>query len=86
MSDDLKALEATSAIIEPGVYDPAALLASLRRREDQLFWNYADPPELVWLKPHVVGGKRIGITDCCLAEDPCDHHARLTHPAPGVVN
>lgn len=75
-----------SDTVESGTYGSSELLKSLRLTEDQLFWNYADPPELVWLKPCIVNGRRAGITDCCLAADPCDHHARLTHQAHGTKN
>lgn len=31
--------------------------------------------ELVWLKACVdESGERIGITDCCFANDPCEYH------------
>lgn len=59
--------------------DPKDLLQSLRRSEDMVITNCAG--ERVWLKPCVLDGKRIGITDCCLEDDPCEHHARLTHQA-----
>lgn len=34
--------------------------------------------ERVWLKACLDDkGNRIGITDCCLADEPCDHHAKI---------
>jgi|GEM_PF-5449322 len=51
------------------------LLSGLRWREDMIVTNHEG--ERVWLKPCVVQGKRLGITDCCLADDPCDYHKAL---------
>lgn len=55
--------------------DPRELLESLRWKEDQLIVN--DFGETVWLKARYLKGKRIGITDCCFVEDPCDWHKSL---------
>lgn len=51
------------------------LLESLRWREDIVIANHDG--ERVWLKPLVVDGKRIGITDCCFEEAPCAHHIEI---------
>lgn len=48
---------------------------ALRWSEDDLVTNpFGDD---VWLKPLVVNGRRIGITDCCFADDPCSRHEDL---------
>lgn len=50
-----------------------ATLASLRWEEDQLIRNHEG--EWVWLGPcYDSDGKRIGITDCCPADNPCERH------------
>jgi hypothetical protein len=52
------------------------LLASLRWDVDQLVVNHDG--EGMWLKAALdANGRRIGITDCCLSADPCEHHARV---------
>lgn len=61
------------AWLEPSS-DPRELLDSLRWKADQVITNHAG--ERVWLK-QIPGG----ITDCCSADFPCEHHALLTHPA-----
>jgi len=48
------------------------LLKTLRWKEDMLVTNHFG--EHVWLKPCFIDGKRIGITECCFADDPCQHH------------
>lgn len=36
--------------------------------------------ERVWLKACLNDkGERIGITDCCSAEEPCDHHEKISN-------
>jgi hypothetical protein len=50
------------------------LLDGLRWRADQIITNYFG--ERIWLR-QIEGG----ITDCCLADEPCDYHAGFTHPA-----
>lgn len=55
------------------VLDAEKTLYNLRWRENMVIVNYFG--ETVWLKPLIVNGKRIGITDCCLAENPCIRHA-----------
>ena len=56
--------------------DPQELLARLRWDVDSLITNYDG--ERVWLKAATdENGKRIGITDCCLAECPCEHHSKV---------
>lgn len=48
-------------------------LESLRWDVDSLVTNPFG--ERVWLKAaYDKDGKRIGITDCCLAEEPCERH------------
>lgn len=59
-------------------WNPAADLDSLRWREDTVITNHDG--ERVWLKPMYVDGKRVGITDCCLADEPCDSHATPQPP------
>jgi hypothetical protein len=56
--------------------DPAALLAAMRRAPDTII---TEPVfgDRVWLK-QIPGG----LTDCCLADDPCEYHAKLTNEAP----
>ena len=54
------------------IWEPKDLLASLRWRADQIIINHFG--ERVWLR-ECEGG----ITDCCLAAEPCDYHAKLTH-------
>lgn len=52
------------------------MLASLRWDVDQVITNYDG--ERVWLKPCLDRtGKRIGITECCPEQWPCDHHAAI---------
>lgn len=56
-----------------------ALLEAL----DSLSWTLDDPitnhfGEEVWLGPCFNSeGKRIGITDCCFQDSPCEHHAEV---------
>ena len=50
------------------------LLEELRWTADRIITNYDG--DRVWLKQI-----EHGITDCCLAESPCGHHAMLTHQA-----
>jgi hypothetical protein len=60
--------------------EAAPLRASLTWHEDQIITNHEGMR--VWLKPcYSESGKRIGITDCCFADAPCDRHAALTPPA-----
>ena len=48
-------------------------LTQLRWKEDQLVYNCFG--EHVWLKPYFnKANERIGITDCCLANFPCERH------------
>ncbi len=65
-----------SKTIEPGAYKPEELLDALRseQRADVIWTNYEG--ERVWLTK-CPGG----ITDCCLASEPCPDHAKLTHHA-----
>ena len=55
--------------------DAQLLLKQLRWRADQRIINHFD--EDVWLKPcYDSGGKRIGITECCFADNPCPRHRK----------
>jgi hypothetical protein len=57
-----------------GVEAAKAILAKLRWDVDHRVINHDG--EDVWLRAaHDAAGRRIGIEDCCLAADPCDHHA-----------
>jgi hypothetical protein len=59
----------------------ADLLASLRWDVDQLVTNPFG--ERVWLKACLdERGNRIGVTDCCEADEPCDHHAAIAAKGP----
>lgn len=52
------------------------LLQCLRWNEDDCVVNCFD--EKVWLKPCFdANGKRIGITDCCFADNPCERHKKI---------
>jgi hypothetical protein len=53
-------------------WNPDVELAGLRWREGMLVKNHFG--DWVWLKPCVVDGQRIGITDCCFAMHPCRQH------------
>jgi hypothetical protein len=55
--------------------DPHELLKSLRWDVDDLVTNSFS--ERVWLKACIVNGVRIGITDCCFEDEPCDHHKQV---------
>ena len=59
----------------PQIENAAELLAELRWSADTIVTN--DFGERVWLRKC-----EHGITDCCLASEPCDEHALLTHQAP----
>lgn len=50
-------------------------LESLRWKEDTKVVNAFG--EHVWLKPCFLNGKRIGITDCCFVNSPCEWHFAL---------
>jgi len=53
-----------------------SLLEMLRWDVDQCVTNPFG--EKVWLKACFDDrGNRIGITDCCLANEPCEHHAKV---------
>jgi hypothetical protein len=63
-------------VLTPEQRQVKALLKSLRWSEDMVITNHEG--ERVWLKPCLNReGGRIGITDCCPEEDPCDHHRTL---------
>jgi len=53
------------------------LMRMLRWDVDQCVTNYDG--ERVWLKACFDDqGNRIGITDCCPEQWPCDHHAKIS--------
>lgn len=53
------------------------LLQNLRWKEDQCVINAFD--KRVWLKLCLdMNGKRIGITDCCFADNPCERHKNIS--------
>ncbi len=53
-----------------------SILESLRWKEDMLITNYAG--DRVWLGPCLnEHGVRIGITECCFADDPCGKHKAM---------
>lgn len=55
---------------------PQTLLHSLRWHEDMAVIN--DFGEHVWLKPYYNSdGKRIGITECCFVDSPCEWHKKI---------
>lgn len=58
------------------------VLKALRWKPDMVVVN--DFGETVWLKECYHEGKRIGITDCCEAADPCDWHKALAESPPTV--
>ena len=46
---------------------------------DQVVTNHFG--ERVWLGPRLdAEGKRVGITNCCLVDEPCAHHTARTKP------
>lgn len=56
--------------------DAMKLLESLRWREDMVVTNCFG--ERVWLCPQLnAEGVRIGITDCCPEDEPCERHAEM---------
>lgn len=58
---------------------PEDLLAELRWTADRIITNpFGDR---VWLKQI-----KDGLTDCCFADEPCEYHAKLIHPAPARRN
>ena len=60
----------------PRIEDTRAALVALRWDVDQRIVNYFG--DVVWLGPCFdESGKRIGITECCFAESPCDHHRSM---------
>lgn len=55
-----------------------SLMEQLRWDVDHCVTNHEG--ERVWLKACVdERGNRIGITDCCPAEYPCDHHKKIAN-------
>ena len=58
------------------VAEAKQLLQHLRWKEDDCVINCFD--EKVWLKPCFgANGNRIGITDCCFANNPCGRHKKM---------
>lgn len=55
------------------VVDVRKTLDNLRWKENMKVVNAFG--EEVWLKPLILEGKRIGITDCCFASSPCLRHS-----------
>jgi len=63
-------------VLTPEQREAKRLLEGLRWREDMVITNCEG--ERVWLGPALSSkGERVGITDCCLEDDPCDHHKTL---------
>lgn len=60
-------------------WNPARELQSLRWTEDSLVTNPFGAR--VFLKAVIVKGKRIGITDCCFEDEPCERHGRKEDPS-----
>lgn len=57
---------------------PEELLSELRWGADMVVpCPFSGDP--VWLKEFFVEGKRVGITECCFADAPCDWHAALAN-------
>lgn len=62
-------------------HDATVLLEALRWREDQIIRTYFD--EIVYLGPCFNrAGERIGITECCFIEHPCEKHQLLWNQLP----
>lgn len=73
-------------------YDSARKIAETatpkeaRTMLDALRWSidmkvYDEFGDHVWLGPYYdKNGKRIGVTQCCLVDDPCEHHSALAAP------
>ena len=61
----------------PTPEEAALLLDAMRWHADMVVTNAFG--ERVWLKPMIVDGKRIGITDCCCAAFPCDRHREVAN-------
>ena len=78
MLQGLRKLRESLERYPPDKKEAEQLLASLRWHADMVVVNDFD--ETVWLKPLIVDGKRIGITDCCFADNPCDYHKHLSAP------
>lgn len=69
---------------QPTAYDrycAEELLDSLRWCPDTVITNPFG--ERVWLKEYYANGKRIGITDCCPEDLPCDWHLALAKSGGG---
>ena len=71
LTDGSRDNELVVMLIEPDL--AKTMLIALRWREDMAVVNPFG--EHVWLCPcYDSEGKRIGITDCCLVSEPCEHH------------
>lgn len=55
--------------------DAPHILKALRWKEDMHVVN--DFGEHVYLRPCILNGVRVGITDCCVFDDPCPRHKRM---------
>lgn len=56
--------------------DPEVILGDVRWQPDQIVNNHFS--ERVWLKALIgADGEQYGITDCCLADEPCDRHKEM---------
>ena len=53
--------------------NPALILISLRYDVDCLIKEPING-EYWWLKPYILNGERIGITECCEYGIECEHH------------
>lgn len=65
-------------------WNPQQELGGLRWKEDMRVVSHFG--DLIWLKPHYMAGRRIGITDCCFDDDPCPRHAALARSAEEAPN
>ncbi len=66
--------------IDGGIYGPAALRESLRRKVDTVHTNYDG--DRMWLGPSLnAEGKRVGITDCCYVDHECERHRTIIRRA-----
>ena len=59
------------------------MLETLRWKADMVVTNYDG--QRVWLKEAYNKGVRIGITDCCLEEHPCEWHKAIQRIKPPLT-
>lgn len=69
----------TDAVIVITPENAREILDDLRWTADRIVVNPFG--ERVWLRER---DDRLGITDCCPADEPCDYHAKLTNQAQGA--